>query len=463
MLRRTQLHKYQEKAIDFVISHREAALFLQMGLGKSVITLTAIQELIDTIEVSKALVVAPKKVAESTWVQEAASWEHLRDLRVISVHGSKERRQRLLNTPGDIYVVGRDIIASTLEYCVSKGICFDMLVIDEMTSFKNSAAKRFRALRKMRPMFDRVVGLTGTPTPNGLKDLWAQMYLVDMGKSLGRSKTRYIETFFNPVKYNNIIIKCPPKHGAVEEIAALISRHALTMKSAEYLDMPEIVYKDVRVALSESDSKTYRSLEYDGLLSLGKEEDDKIIAANAAALSNKLCQFANGAVYNEEHLAVEFHDEKLDALSELLEEAHESGEHVLVFYQYKHDVARIVRANVNTGLRMAVYNGDTELREWNAGNIDVLLTHPASTAYGLNMQHGGRIIIWFGTGWNAEYYEQGNARLHRQGQKMSVVVYNLIVENTMDEKALLAVQNKISGQNAMMQALKDKAEEYGIM
>lgn len=463
MLRRTQLHKYQEKAIDFVISHREAALFLQMGLGKSVITLTAIQELIDTIEVSKVLVVAPKKVAESTWVQEAASWEHLRDLRVISVHGSKERRQRLLNTPGDIYVVGRDIIASTLEYCVSKGICFDMLVIDEMTSFKNSDAKRFRALRKMRPMFDRVVGLTGTPTPNGLKDLWAQMYLVDMGKSLGRSKTRYIETFFNPVKQNNIIIKCPPKHGAVEEIAALISRRTLTMKSSDYLDMPEIIYKDVRVALSESDSKTYRSLEYDGLLSLGKEEDDKIIAANAAALSNKLCQFANGAVYNEEHLAVEFHDEKLDALSELLEEAHESGEHVLVFYQYKHDVARIVRANANTGLRMAVYNGDTELREWNAGNIDVLLTHPASTAYGLNMQHGGRIIIWFGTGWNAEYYEQGNARLHRQGQKMSVVVYNLIVENTMDEKALLAVQNKISGQNAMMQALKEKAEEYGIM
>lgn len=463
MLRRTQLHKYQEKAIDFVISHREAALFLQMGLGKSVITLTAIQELIDTIEVSKVLVVAPKKVAESTWVQEAASWEHLRDLRVISVHGSKERRQRLLNTPGDIYVVGRDIIASTLEYCASKGICFDMLVIDEMTSFKNSAAKRFRALRKMRPMFDRVVGLTGTPTPNGLKDLWAQMYLVDMGKSLGRSKTRYIETFFNPVKQNNIIIKCPPKHGAVKEIAALISRRTLTMKSSDYLDMPEIIYKDVRVALSESDSKTYRSLEYDGLLSLGKEEDDKIIAANAAALSNKLCQFANGAVYNEEHLAVEFHDEKLDALSELLEEAHESGEHVLVFYQYKHDVARIIRANANTGLRMAVYNGNTELREWNAGNIDVLLTHPASTAYGLNMQHGGRIIIWFGTGWNAEYYEQGNARLHRQGQKMSVVVYNLIVENTMDEKALLAVQNKISGQNAMMQALKEKAEEYGIM
>ena len=463
MLRRTQLHKYQEKAIDFVISHREAALFLQMGLGKSVITLTAIQELIDTIEVSKVLVVAPKKVAESTWVQEAASWEHLRDLRVISVHGSKERRQRLLNTPGDIYVVGRNIIASTLEYCASKGICFDMLVIDEMTSFKNSAAKRFRALRKMRPMFDRVVGLTGTPAPNGLKDLWAQMYLVDMGKSLGRSKTRYIETFFNPVKQNNIIIKCPPKHGAVEDIAALISRHALTMKSAEYLDMPEIIYKDVRVALSESDSKTYRSLEYDGLLSLGKEEDDKIIAANAAALSNKLCQFANGAVYNEEHLAVEFHDEKLDALSELLEEAHESGEHVLVFYQYKHDVERIIRANAKTGLRMAVYNGDTELREWNAGNIDVLLTHPASTAYGLNMQHGGRIIIWFGTGWNAEYYDQGNARLHRQGQKMSVVVYNLIVENTMDEKALLAVKNKISGQNAMMQALKEKAEEYGIM
>lgn len=463
MLRRTQLHKYQEKAIDFVISHREAALFLQMGLGKSVITLTAIQELIDTIEVSKVLVVAPKKVAESTWVHEAASWEHLRDLRIISIHGRKERRQRLLNTPGDIYVVGRDIIASVLEYCASKGIRFDMLVIDEMTSFKNSAAKRFRALRKMRPMFDRVVGLTGTPTPNGLKDLWAQMYLVDMGKSLGRSKTRYIDTFFYPVKRNNITIKYPPKHGAVEDIAALISRRTLTMKSSDYLDMPEIIYKDVRVTLSESDSKTYRSLEYDGLLSLGEEEDDKIIAANAAALSNKLCQFANGAVYNEEHLAVEFHDEKLDALSELLEEAHESGEHVLVFYQYRHDVERIIRANAKTGLRMAVYNGDTELREWNAGNIDVLLTHPASTAYGLNMQHGGRIIIWFGTGWNAEYYEQGNARLHRQGQKMSVVVYNLIVENTMDEKALLAVQNKISGQNAMMQALKEKAEEYGIM
>ncbi|MGN1173465.1 MAG: SNF2-related protein [Muribaculaceae bacterium] len=466
MLKRIQLHKYQETAIDFIVTHREAALFLQMGLGKSVITLTAIQDLIDNIEVSSVLVVAPKKVAESTWVQEASIWEHLSGLRVVRVMGTQRQRAKALSEKADVYVTSRDLVQSVLDHCVKTNIIFDMLVIDELTSFKNNTAKRYKALRSRRAMFNRVVGLTGTPTPNGLKDLWAQMYLVDTGRSLGRSKTKYIDTFFNVVKHNNIIIKCVPKYGATEEIARLILPHTLTMKTADYLDMPDIIYNDILVCLPEDIAKKYRELERDGILRLKEAltfEDDSVVAANAAALSNKLCQFANGAVYNEDHLAVEFHDEKLDMLEELLEQANESGEHVLVFYQYKHDVDRILRRNEKMGLRMRVYNDEKDLTLWNNGNLDVLLTHPASTAYGLNLQRGGRVIIWFGTGWNAEYYEQGNARLHRQGQKSSVVVYNLAVKGTIDETALKAIKGKISSQNAMIEELKRIAKNYGIL
>lgn len=465
-LTRTQLHSYQEKAIDFIVSHREAALFLQMGLGKSVITLTAVQDLIDSIEVSRVLVVAPKKVAECTWVQEAPLWEHLSGLRVVRVMGTQKQRAKALSENADVYVTSRDLIQSVLDHCVKTNIIFDMLVIDELTSFKNNTAKRFKAIRSRRAMFNRVVGLTGTPTPNGLKDLWAQMYLIDTGRSLGRSKTRYIDTFFNVVKHNNIIIKCVPKYGATEEIARLISPHTLTMKTADYLDMPDIIYNDIFVNLSEEVARKYEELERNGILQLEEDlakENNSIIAANAAGLSNKLCQFANGAVYNEEHLAVEFHDEKLDMLEELLEQAVESGEHVLIFYQYKHDIDRILRRNKKIGLRMTVYNDEKDLTLWNNGYLDVLLTHPASTAYGLNLQRGGHIIIWFGTGWNAEYYEQGNARLHRQGQKSSVVVYNLVAKGTMDETALKAVKGKISSQNAMIEELKQKAKNYGIL
>lgn len=434
-----------------------------MGLGKSVITLTAISDLIDNIEVCKVLVVAPKKVAESTWAQEAAMWEHLKHLRTSVILGTATQRDKALKADADVYITSRDLIVKVLERAQALKIGFDMLVIDELTSFKNSAAKRFKAVRKARPFFRRCVGLTGTPTPNGLADLWAQMYCVDMGACLGKSKTKFIDAFFNTVTHQNIVIKCTPKNGAERDIYKMLEPRVLTMKAEDYLELPPLIEYTVRVEPSEETMRRYAEFERENVLQYVEETKDQpqnIIASSAGALCNKLCQFANGAIYNEDHQVVWLHDEKLDMLMEILESAFQSGNHVLIFYQYKHDCSRILNRKELKGYNARVYEGDEDLQAWNNGEIDVLLTHAASTAYGLNLQRGGHVVVWYGTGWNAELYLQGNARLHRQGQKEPVMVYRIIMKGTMDAKAALAVENKVFSQDAMLAALKEKVKQY---
>lgn len=462
-MNRTQLHKYQERAVEFIISHKASALFLQMGLGKSVITLTAISDLIDNIEISNALVVAPKKVAESTWAQEVEQWEHLRHLRTSVILGTPKQRERALLADADIYITSRDLIVNVLEEAARHKITFDMLVIDELTSFKSSKAKRFKAIRKARPFISRCVGLTGTPTPNSLVDLWAQMYCVDMGVCLGRGKTKYVEAFFDTYVRQGIVLSCTPKQGARESIYKLLEPVALTMKAEDYLELPPLIEKTVKVTPSLSVLNRYIEFERENVLLYNDETQDQpqnIVASSAAALCNKLCQFANGAIYNDEHQPIHIHDEKMDMLIEIIESAHAEGSSVLVFYQYQHDCHRIFARKEMQGVRVRKYEGDDDLQAWNKGEVDVLLTHAASTAYGLNLQRGGHIVVWYGTGWNAELYLQGNARLHRQGQRQPVIVYRLVLDMTMDLTALRAVEGKISSQEAMLSALKERTIKY---
>lgn len=464
-MNRSDLHKYQERGVDFIISHNACCLFLDMGLGKSVTTLTAISDLIDYCEISSILVIAPKKVAESTWAQEVAKWEHLRHLRVSVVLGTAKQRTEALLNEADIYVTSRDNVVWVLEQAQKNKKKFDMLVLDELTSFKNSAAKRFKALRKYRPFVSRCVGLTGTPTPNGLKDLWAQLYCVDMGNALGRSKTRFIDTFFDTYVRDHIMYNCTPKKGAEKEIYRQISPITLTMKAEDYLSLPPMIERDIMVTPSKAVMKRYEEFERDRVLEFASELENtegNIIAGNAAALCNKLCQFANGAIYTEEHEVLYLHDEKLDMFAEIVEQAQAEGNSVLVFYQFKHDCSRIMSRPEFKDLHVRLYEGDHDLVDWNAGKIDILLTHAASTAYGLNLQRGGNVIVWYGTGWNAELYLQGNARLHRQGQQKPVTVFRLVVAGTMDETALKAIDNKVRGQEAMLNALKDRIKRFNV-
>lgn len=459
------MHKYQERGVDFIIKHNACCLFLDMGLGKSVTTLTAISDLIDYCEINRVLVVAPKKVAESTWAQEVAKWEHLRHLRVSVVLGTVKQRTAALTADADIYVTSRDNVVWVIEQVQKSKNGFDMLVLDELTSFKNSKAKRFKALRKYRSFVSRCVGLTGTPTPNGLKDLWAQLYCVDMGNALGKSKTRFIDTFFDTYVRDHIMYNCTPKKDAEKEIYKLLKPITLTMKAEDYLSLPPMIERDIRVIPSPTVAKKYKDFERDRVLEYASEIESNptnIIAGNAAALCNKLCQYANGAIYTEEHEVLHLHDEKLDMFVELIEQAQAEGNSVLVFYQFKHDCSRIMEREELKGLRVRLYEGDNDLVDWNDGKIDVLLTHAASTAYGLNLQRGGNIVIWYGTGWNAELYLQGNARLHRQGQQKPVTVFRLVVADTMDETALRAIDGKVQGQEAMLDALKERIRKYNI-
>lgn len=460
MLTRNNLHKYQNDGVRFIINHPGAALFLEMGLGKSVTTLTAISDLIDDMDIERVLVVAPKKVAESTWAQEVAKWEHLKHLSVSVVLGTAKQRLNALAKGADIYITSRDNVVWLLD---NTDFTFDMLVLDELTSFKSSKAKRFKALRKIRPTLKRCVGLTGTPTPNGLLDLWAQMYLIDMGASLGRVKTKYVNAFFDTFMFPSGGCKYTLKKGAEKDIYKMIEKSTLTMKAEDYLELPPLIERTVCVPLSNATRSAYESFERDNVLQYIEETKDQpqnLVASSAAALCNKLCQFANGAVYNEEHQPIEMHQEKLDMLVELIESAQASGESVLVFYQFQHDCTRIKARPELKGLRVRKYEGDNDLTDWNSGKIDVLLTHAASTAYGLNLQKGGHIVIWYGTGWNAELYLQGNARLYRQGQTMPTTVYRLVADMTMDFRALQAIDNKVSGQNAMLSALTLVTKKY---
>ena len=431
-------YEYQQTAIKWIIDNPRCGLFLDMGL-------------VDDCEISRTLVVAPKKVAETTWTTEAQKWDHLKSLKVAKVMGTEKQRKLALAEKADVYVIGRDSFV-WLVGIFGGMLPFDVLVIDELTSFKSSKSNRFKAMRMATPTAKRVIGLTGTPAPNGLIDLWAQMYCIDMGERLGKSVTKYRETYFETHKWNNIIVRCNVKKGYDEVIRKKIADICLSMQAKDYLQLPDLINHTIKVQLSTATMQAYTKFEREKVLQFQDEhqgETANVLAQSAAGLMNKLSQFANGAIYDEDRNVHNVHDEKLDRLAEIIEAA--NGNSVLVFYQYKHDAARI--AEKFKGYRVKVYTDEKQLIEWNAGQVDILLAHPASTAFGLNMQDGGHYIVWFGTGWNLELYQQANARLHRQGQQYPVQVYNLVCSGTVDERAVTALENKKGVQQGLLDSL----------
>ena len=451
-------YEYQRTAMQWILDHKRCGLFLDMGLGKTVSTLTAVQELIDDCEVSRVLVVAPKKVAETTWTTEAQKWNHLKTLRVAKVMGTEKQRRLALEQKADIYVIGRDSFV-WLVGIYGGMLPFDVLVIDELTSFKSSKSERFKAMRMATPTVKRVIGLTGTPAPNGLIDLWAQMYCLDMGQRLGKSISKYRETYFETHKWNNIIVRCDVKKGCDDIIKTKIEDICLSMQAKDYLQLPALLTHTIKVELSPSTMAAYTKFEKDKVIEFNDAHQGKpanVLANSAAGLMNKLSQFANGAIYDDDRNVHEIHNEKLDKLAEIVEAA--NGSSVLVFYQYKHDITRI--AKKLKGYKVEAYKDERQLLDWNAGKIDVLLAHPAATAFGLNMQQGGHYIVWFGTGWNLELYQQANARLHRQGQQYPVTVYKLLCANTVDERANAALDNKTGVQQSLLDSLNYLTHKY---
>lgn len=438
-------HDYQTYATAFVEEHPVSAVFLDMGLGKSVITLTAIYELcFDCFEVSKVLVIAPLRVARDTWKDEIEKWDHLRGLTYSVAVGTEAERRAALSKKATMYIINRE----NVQWLVESGMPFDydMVVIDELSSFKSHQAKRFRSLMKVRPTVKRMVGLTGTPSSNGLMDLWAEFRLLDMGKRLGRFITRYRDEFFLPDKRNaQVIFSYKPKDGAEEEIYKRISDITISMKSTDYLKMPECIMNTVKVTLSEKERKVYDTFKTELIVSLNGKEID---AGNAAALSGKLSQMANGAVYGEDNEVFPIHDRKLDALEDLIEAA--NGKPVLVAYWYKHDLERIKK-------RFSIREIKTskDISDWNIGNIPVAVIHPASAGHGLNLQAGGSTLIWFGITWSLELYQQTNARLWRQGQTAdTVVIHHIVTAGTIDENIMKALNEKDRTQTALIDAVK---------
>lgn len=424
-------------------------------MGKTVITLTAINDLkYNRFLISKVLVIAPKKVAEATWSKEAAKWDHLKMLRVIPVLGSKIKRIKALNTPSDIWVINRENVPWLVEY-YRNAWPFDMVVVDEFSSFKNHKAKRFKSLTWVRSKINRFVGLTGTPAPNGLLDLWAQIYLLDEGKRLGKRITQFRERYFEPDQRDREhVFSYAPKLGADEAIQKLIGDICISMKAEDYLELPECISVTVPVVLDSKAKNAYKKLERDALLQI---DDSTIDAGTAAVLTNKLLQFCNGAVYDENRNIVEIHDCKIEALKECIEGL--NGQAAIVFYNFQHDLIRIKKALSGSGLRVRELKGPQDEDDWNNKKIDILLAHPASCAYGLNLQEGGHHVIWFGLNWSLELYQQANKRLHRQGQKERVIIHNLVVEGGVDEDVMAALQDKSSTQNSLMNALRVRIQK----
>lgn len=449
-------HAYQRYCINKLIDDKALGLFLDMGLGKTVITLTAVNDLkYNRFLISKVLVIAPKKVAEATWSKEAAKWDHLKMLRVIPVLGPKPKRIKALNTPSDIYVINRENVPWLVEY-YRNAWPFDMVVVDEFSSFKNHKAKRFKSLTWVRNHIERFVGLTGTPAPNGLLDLWAQVYLLDQGQRLGKRITQFRERYFEPNQRDREhIFSYLPKPGADEVIQNLIGDICISMKAEDYLELPECIPVDVPVILDSKAKKAYESLEKDMLLEV---DETTIDAGSAAVLTNKLLQLCNGAVYDENRNMVEIHDCKIEALLECIEGL--NGQAAIIYYNFQHDLIRIKKALSGSGLRVRQLNGPQDEDDWNNKKIDILLAHPASCAYGLNLQNGGHHIIWFGLNWSLELYQQANKRLHRQGQKDRVIIHNLIVEGGVDEDVMAALKDKSSTQDKLMNALKARIKKY---
>lgn len=446
-------HSYQRHCINKILETKKLGLFLDMGLGKTVTTLTAVKELkYNRFQVCKVLVIAPKKVAEGTWTKEAAKWDHTKMLRVSPVLGSQAKRIRALNTPADLYVINRENVCWLVDY-YRNAWPFDMVVIDESSSFKSHSAKRFKALAGISSRISRMVELTGTPSPNGLADLWSQVYLLDGGERLGKRYSQFRERYFQPDKRgaDGMIYSYEAKPGTEESILAKISDICISMKAEDYLELPDLTYHEVPVELDKKSWKAYQDLERKMILEL-PEDDELISVTSAVALSNKLLQLANGAVYDEDRQVHEAHDCKIEAFLELVESL--QGKPVLVFYNYQHDRERILKALAKSGLRIRELKTTQDEDDWNAGRIDILLTHPASSAYGLNLQQGGNHVIWFGLTWNYELYTQANKRLHRQGQVNKVIIHHLVSTGTRDEEVMTALKRKDDAQNWVMESLK---------
>ena len=415
---------------------------------KTVITLTAINRLMyEEFEVSRVLVIAPKRVAEDTWTREHAKWDHLQHLKVSRILGTASQRMNALKADKDVYVIGRDNVVWLIE-ALAPNWPFDMVVIDELSSFKNPQAKRFRALRKVMPRVSRVVGLTGTPSPNGLMDLWAELYLLDRGERLERTLGAYREKYFKPgARSGYVVFKWLPVKGAEKQIRDRISDICVSMSAADYLTLPERIDNVIPVSLSKKELTTYRKMEEEQLLELG--DDDMIVALNAAAVMTKLLQIANGSVYTASGAVERIHDAKLEALEEIIDT---TDSPVLVFYSFRHDLGAILGAV--EGAR--TLEGPQDIADWNDGKIRVLLAHPASVGYGLNLQDGGHTIVWYGLTWSLELYQQANARLYRQGQEKPVIIHHLITEGTVDEQVMRALQAKDTSQAALLAALKER-------
>ena len=402
--------------------------------------------MLDRFEVTRVLVIAPKRVAQDTWSREHKKWDHLHDLRVSLVIGTPAQRKKALQADADIYVIGRDNVVWLTQFLPRWD--FDMVVIDELSSFKSNQAKRFKALRKVLPASKRVVGLTGTPSPNSLMDLWAELYLLDRGERLGKTIGCYREEYFRPGKSDgHVIYSWEPRKGAREKIERLISDICVSMSADDYLKLPERIDVEVPVTLTAAEKALYDKMERDQILTLN---DESIVALNAAAVMGKLLQMANGAVYTESGEVVRIHEAKLDALEEIIDTA---GEPVLVFYNYKHDKTAIQKRI--KGVREI--SGPADIADWNEGKIPVLLAHPASVGYGLNLQDGGHVIVWYGLTWSLELYQQANARLYRQGQQKPVIIHHLITEGTVDEQVMQAIKHKDTSQASLLAALKDRS------
>lgn len=452
-------HPYQAYCMEQLKQKPALGLFLDMGLGKTIITLSAIAQLkYGMFCVNKVLVIAPKKVAEATWQREAAKWDNVRFLRISTVLGSATKRVKALNTPADIYIINRENVTWLVDY-YKNAWPFDMVVVDEFSSFKNHSAKRFKSLAAIRPHIRRIVGLTGTPSPNGLEDLWAQVYLLDAGARLGKYFTHFRSRYFDPGRRSrDVIYSYDAKDGAGEAIMAKISDICISMKSDDYLQLPDITYDDVPVILDARAQKAYTELEREMVLQLDQEK--VIDVTTAAGLSNKLQQLANGAIYDEDRSWVPVHDCKIEAFMELIEQL--NGRSALVFYNFRHDLERLEAALAKTKLRVHRLAGPEDEKDWNAGKIDILLAHPASAAYGLNLQEGGNHVVWFGLNWSLELYQQANKRLHRQGQKEKVIIHHLICEGTRDADLLEALKQKDKAQEYVLASLKARIERVRL-
>ena len=438
-------HNYQNYAKNFILAHKVSALFLDCGLGKTITTLTAINELMyDSFEISKVLIIAPLRVAQSTWKDEIEKWDHLNLLRYSIAVGDEKERLKALKQTSDIYIINRE----NVDWLVTKSgidFNFNMLIIDELSSFKSHTSKRFKSLLKIRPYFERVVGLTGTPSSNGLMNLWAEFRILDLGERLGRYITHYRNEYFLPDKRNGaVIFSYKPQPNAEERIYRRLADITISMKSTEYLKMPELILNELEINLDEEDQMKYKKFKKEMVMTIQEKEIDAI---NAASLSNKLIQLANGSIYDEDKKFYEVHNKKLDKLEEIIESA--NGKPVLVAYWFKADKERIEKRFKVREIKTA-----DDIKQWNKGMIDLALIHPASAGHGLNLQSGGSTLVWFSLTWSLELYQQTNARLYRQGQKDTVVIHHLITKNTIDEDIMKSLKRKDKTQEALMKAVK---------